>query len=111
MRRPPTLTLADTVAPNTTFCRSGVGIVGENAVEADIFESRFVMHQPHLVLVFLAQQQAGMTRAHAILPRLAHGARDRVHVGGDRARILRSEEHTSELQSLMRLSYAVFCLQ
>src|SRR3546814_7491895 len=27
-----------------------------------------------------------------------------------RARILRSEEHTSELQSLMRNSYAVFCL-
>src|SRR3546814_4144473 len=26
-------------------------------------------------------------------------------------RILRSEEHTSELQSLMRISYAVFCLQ
>src|SRR3546814_10273875 len=25
--------------------------------------------------------------------------------------VLRSEEHTSELQSLMRISYAVFCLQ
>src|SRR3546814_8299896 len=29
---------------------------------------------------------------------------------GDRARENRSEEHTSELQSLMRISYAVFCL-
>src|SRR3546814_8227758 len=28
----------------------------------------------------------------------------------NRARFLRSEEHTSELQSLMRISYAVFCL-
>src|SRR3546814_10631958 len=28
-----------------------------------------------------------------------------------RARELRSEEHTSELQSLMRISYAVFCLK
>src|SRR3546814_7506906 len=27
------------------------------------------------------------------------------------ARLLRSEEHTSELQSLMRISYAVFCLK
>src|SRR3546814_6844232 len=27
------------------------------------------------------------------------------------ARSIRSEEHTSELQSLMRISYAVFCLQ
>src|SRR3546814_7887996 len=30
---------------------------------------------------------------------------------GDRAGELRSEEHTSELQSLMRISYAVFCLK
>src|SRR3546814_4606097 len=30
------------------------------------------------------------------------------HVAGDRER---SEEHTSELQSLMRISYAVFCLK
>src|SRR3546814_8840023 len=29
---------------------------------------------------------------------------------GDRCENLRSEEHTSELQSLMRISYAVFCL-
>src|SRR3546814_8509247 len=29
----------------------------------------------------------------------------------DRHRLARSEEHTSELQSLMRISYAVFCLQ
>src|SRR3546814_6323593 len=29
----------------------------------------------------------------------------------DRAKLMRSEEHTSELQSLMRISYAVFCLK
>src|SRR3546814_4744319 len=29
----------------------------------------------------------------------------------DMAELLRSEEHTSELQSLMRISYAVFCLK
>src|SRR3546814_6238774 len=50
-----------------------------------------------------------------------HGSRDRRNLGqlGDR-RIrhldaiehrCRSEEHTSELQSLMRISYAVFCLK
>src|SRR3546814_1879798 len=32
-------------------------------------------------------------------------------VGLSTARLLRSEEHTSELQSLMRISYAVFCLK
>src|SRR3546814_5564252 len=31
--------------------------------------------------------------------------------GTERASVLRSEEHTSELQSLMRISYAVFCLK
>src|SRR3546814_5522810 len=30
---------------------------------------------------------------------------------GEKARTVRSEEHTSELQSLMRISYAVFCLK
>src|SRR3546814_10281843 len=40
-------------------------------------------------------------------------ARNREGKGGgpSRARGLRSEEHTSELQSLMRISYAVFCLK
>src|SRR3546814_7708629 len=32
-------------------------------------------------------------------------------LAGRRAGIARSEEHTSELQSLMRISYAVFCLK
>src|SRR3546814_5396073 len=32
-------------------------------------------------------------------------------IAGPRAPSLRSEEHTSELQSLMRISYAVFCLK
>src|SRR3546814_3553725 len=30
---------------------------------------------------------------------------------GERGGLIRSEEHTSELQSLMRISYAVFCLK
>src|SRR3546814_5156929 len=43
--------------------------------------------------------------------------RHRVGIAGlaeqafDDARLVRSEEHTSELQSLMRISYAVFCLK
>src|SRR3546814_5677776 len=39
-------------------------------------------------------------------------AEDAAEFGGDRETLFfRSEEHTSELQSLMRISYAVFCLQ
>src|SRR3546814_3752621 len=34
-----------------------------------------------------------------------------VKLGNERRAELRSEEHTSELQSLMRISYAVFCLK
>src|SRR3546814_10571271 len=36
---------------------------------------------------------------------------DRIQQAAPRQRRLRSEEHTSELQSLMRISYAVFCLK
>src|SRR3546814_4921719 len=56
------------------------------------------------------------------LPRLIYNPSDSVPVGWYRVqpldhraaslpRPLRSEEHTSELQSLMRISYAVFCLK
>src|SRR3546814_4914346 len=37
--------------------------------------------------------------------------RDADRIGVDRRHRHRSEEHTSELQSLMRISYAVFCLK
>src|SRR3546814_2275473 len=33
------------------------------------------------------------------------------HIEADECGAMRSEEHTSELQSLMRISYAVFCLK
>src|SRR3546814_3432062 len=34
-----------------------------------------------------------------------------IHLQGAVSKLARSEEHTSELQSLMRISYAVFCLK
>src|SRR3546814_3047199 len=49
-------------------------------------------------------QQTGAQRQHIALELVAHHAGD--HLG----HALRSEEHTSELQSLMRIPYAVFCL-
>src|SRR3546814_1721031 len=42
---------------------------------------------------------------------LTLGAKIKAPENGDIRVVLRSEEHTSELQSLMRISYAVFCLQ
>src|SRR3546814_9177365 len=45
-------------------------------------------------------------------PGWAYRSRDPWRDGGcDPGAALRSEEHTSELQSLMRISYAVFCLK
>src|SRR3546814_3102454 len=39
----------------------------------------------------------------------SHFSRGKHEVRPSEARVRRSEEHTSELQSLMRISYAVFC--
>src|SRR3546814_9295380 len=57
-----------------------------------------------------ARHDRGITANHARLfekaPASQAGRRRKADLGGER-----SEEHTSELQSLMRISYAVFCLQ
>src|SRR3546814_7828992 len=53
-----------------------------------------------------AGQQHAAKRGHPYLVGVGRKIIARVHIG----RGIRSEEHTSELQSLMRISYAVFCL-
>src|SRR3546814_3637941 len=54
-------------------------------------------------------QQRMRERSRELFDWLENGAH--VYVCGDASNLARSEEHTSELQSLMRISYAVFCLQ
>src|SRR3546814_1516314 len=89
IRRPPRSTRTDTLFPDTTLFRSTRG-------------------EP-------TQGQRAVARARPP----ARGAEGCLSVGRGRARQInadghpsaRSEEHTSELQSLMRISYAVFCLQ
>src|SRR3546814_3077399 len=44
-------------------------------------------------------------------PAVGHGEQHLIVTDSRAGRAQRSEEHTSELQSLMRISYAVFCLQ
>src|SRR3546814_10822830 len=64
-------------------------------------------------------QLHGRSPVAVVMQRSAHGqgrrqrARSANHGKGQRVKSLgtRSEEHTSELQSLMRTSYAVFCLK
>src|SRR3546814_8166750 len=54
-------------------------------------------------------QAAARSRAIAVVPRIQ--LHDSPGLRLPRTRAARSEEHTSELQSLMRISYAVFCLK
>src|SRR3546814_7826250 len=79
--------------------------------------ARIVLRQPAPSLGLMPAQAMTMQAAVALLPgwaRRMHGfsmpvvARPLVRAA---AFALRSEEHTSELQSLMRISYAVFCLK
>src|SRR3546814_2796093 len=93
IRRPPRSTRTDTLLPYTTLFRS---IVAFAYVVRDVaFEDRSV--EPYGVLSDVIKRVSGHVRA------------------GSCSRCIkehtRSEEHTSELQSLMRISYAVFCLQ
>src|SRR3546814_2037496 len=89
IRRPPRSTRTDTLFPYTTLFRSPARR-----------RFRCVRQQPH---------HRGGGQSQRALRRLG-GNRWRV---GSAAIVFgtRSEEHTSELQSLMRISYAVFCLK
>src|SRR3546814_8498344 len=73
-------------------------------VEADVGEGGGD-HLGAAIVAVLAQLHHQHARAAALL------ALESLDLALDAAEALRSEEHTSELQSLMRISYAVFCLQ
>src|SRR3546814_8434443 len=88
IRRPPRSTRTDTLFPYTTLFRSLVGRkMGQST-------GRLLRRFFHPVSAFLEQQAEDPEMADFVLPVMK-----------------RSEEHTSELQSLMRISYAVFCLK
>src|SRR3546814_10090555 len=100
IRRPPRSTRTDTLFPYTTLFRSAVlsGIILPRYHPGLSENGGYVIGFFFLVLGVLLQ--CSLAR---VLPRL---------VSADHIYMLdRSEEHTSELQSLMRISYAVFCLK
>src|SRR3546814_10848174 len=99
IRRPPRSTRTDTLFPYTTLFRSVRS--PRNAVGGRGAASRSSAAPVQLARENLSGRRGRRSRAHPWRMVAAHG-RD---VGG------RSEEHTSELQSLMRISYAVFCLK
>src|SRR3546814_2616505 len=86
IRRPPRSTRTDTLFPYTTLFRSAV----DGMARCD--NGR---------ISYLIVREGGVA-----------GVGERLHaLTWDELRMERSEEHTSELQSLMRISYAVFCLK
>src|SRR3546814_7261264 len=90
IRRPPRSTRTDTLFPYTTLVRSGVATIKAPATRENIAAVVF------LNMIFLVYCLN--------CPRVHYGSRYKLLFN-------RSEEHTSELQSLMRISYAVFCLK
>src|SRR3546814_8388394 len=96
-RRPPVCTRTDTPFPYTTLCRSTprhqVDLAAWRAYAAGDY-------RPSL--------QPQPERREGLRPPTATLRASSIYFGPLH---LRSEEHTSELQSLMRISYAVFCLK
>src|SRR3546814_7100924 len=96
LRQPPRSTRTDTLFPYTTLFRSEAHPGSEHVEEGtDGVEGR---RDPLAIVVHGAHD-------------VGDGPHRLVEVAGAVADEARSEEHTSELQSLMRNSYAVFCLK
>src|SRR3546814_3228832 len=95
IRRPPRSTRTDTLCPYTTLFRS---VSWKPAGEQRVVQQRDDEQGQH-------GRDQGEIRNDVLV--IATGGRYLRKLQG----IERSEEHTSELQSLMRISYAVFCLK
>src|SRR3546814_4147398 len=105
IRRPPRSTRTDTLFPYTTlfrsrkersgFCMKGVA----NALNERTTMKPTDANDARIALNLLIEWPEN--------PRKTRNDADVVQMSTN----LRSEEHTSELQSLMRISYAVFCLK
>src|SRR3546814_1595129 len=104
MRRTPRSTRTDTLFPDTTLFRSAVyRKLLEDLEKACGIKLRVM---PDII----AGASTGSTAPFMVIDTLISSSgmpENRVRM----SRIERSEEHTSELQSLMRTSYAVFCLK
>src|SRR3546814_19612723 len=101
IRRPPRSTRTDTLFPYTTLFRSK--LLSLMIFDIDFFKNVNDTHG----------HQVGDDVLREIAHRVTHNVRsfDTVARLGGEEFVVRSEEHTSELQSLMRNSYAVFCLK
>src|SRR3546814_7875269 len=98
-RRPPRSTRTDTLFPYTTRFRSPLATRSRSMpidLEALLERQRTASRDPSSAIAAIRKDR--LRRAIDLLVT-------------NEAALTRSEEHTSELQSLMRISYAVFCLK
>src|SRR3546814_6704608 len=93
IRRPPRATRTDTLFPYTTLFRSPGAAQAPVAINA----KPTAAEKTAIARVLGSELRSGATNGRMPDVRIGHGDR--------------SEEHTYELQSLMRNSYAVFCLK
>src|SRR3546814_8067913 len=115
IRRPPRSTRTDTLFPYTTLFRSK--IVAE-AGRRDDAACRTGKEGVDRQLPHGGRRHGAAIRLHDQRPapdaKLSDALLEALEIAvdhGHQAGVYRSEEHTSELQSLMRISYAVFCLK
>src|SRR3546814_4616346 len=104
---PPRSTRTDTLFPDTTLRRSEFGEVGHRAMEA-VADDQQGEKAHHEGQRRLQDGRLGVTVDYHLHSSDNHDERHQRQLGPAGKR---SEEHTSELQSLMRISYAVFCLK
>src|SRR3546814_6682100 len=97
IRRPPKSTLTDTLFPYTTLFRSVIFSMmrGSTVSELAVEYARINSSLSRRISVKMLKPNSRATPPSTISAN----------------NTIRSEEHTSELQSLMRISYAVFCLK
>src|SRR3546814_5856832 len=118
IRRPPRSTRTDTLFPYTTLFRSLADLVDDDGQGAADLRGEFRGADRgslfHDALVTLFLDRFGHRVGQGVRLRAGDGFEAK---GADVVELRfvepveRSEEHTSELQSLMRISYAVFCLK
>src|SRR3546814_7687694 len=111
IRLPPRSTRPDTLFPYTTLFRSARAMLKDAPILLlDEATSSLDSESERHVQQALGQLISGRT-TFVIAHRLSTVIDAHIIYVMDDGRIVRSEEHTSELQSLMRISYAVFCLK
>src|SRR3546814_4712046 len=109
IRRPPRSTRTDTLFPYTTLFRSPQVQSGHANLRPFLAVHR--RFGPQVRSGQASGDSGSVVEVVVVVAGAAPASSRSFSASAMRSRASRSEEHTSELQSLMRISYAVFCLK